>query len=195
MFATSNEQGAWLAYNRVTDVGPDHLGRTSIPVADAMRLYPVSAMRAARDEIERAAAAGNQAARLADLNARRREAFERELYAAARRGELAGRAHDAARKALERVEADLDEATRKQLRGVHYNMSRLAMAEMSGLERTQHQEAEVGAPMIEHAAGARGGDPFPAGWGWPPPVDSSASNAPPGSGVTHRSRGHVHADP
>src|SRR5262245_51363279 len=37
-FARGQDQYAWLEANGVTDIGPDHLSRISIPVADAMRL-------------------------------------------------------------------------------------------------------------------------------------------------------------
>jgi hypothetical protein len=154
MFATSSEVFQWLADHGVKDIGPDHRGRTSIPVADAMRLYAESAEQATISEAARAKAALAEQARLAKLSAQRQETFETELYAAAARGIGSARAAQAARAAVDRVEASLDAATRSQLGLVWTDDGKFSHALLVGLrasndaanEREAAQAQEVSAP-------------------------------------------------
>jgi hypothetical protein len=66
---------AWLADHGVTDIGPDHLGRTSIPVAEAQRLYNEAEMRASIAEGARVEAMSAHAAAVAELRAAVADAF------------------------------------------------------------------------------------------------------------------------
>jgi hypothetical protein len=134
MFATSSDAFQWLADRRVTDIGPDHRGRTSIPVADAMRLYTESAEQAAISEAAKAKAERAAQERLAKLSAQRQETYETELYAAAARGIGSARAMRSAREAVERVEANLDASTRSQLGRVWTDDGRLSYALLAGLK-------------------------------------------------------------
>ena len=76
MFATTAEAFEWLADRGVTDLGPDHRGRTSIPTADAMRLYEESAEQAAISEAARAKATLAEQERLAKLSAQRQQTYK-----------------------------------------------------------------------------------------------------------------------
>jgi hypothetical protein len=139
-FATTSELFEWLADRGVTDIGPDHLGRTSILVADAMRLYTESAEQAAISEGARAKTALAEQERLTKLQAQRQETYERELYAAAARGVGSAKAMRAAREAVERVEANLDAPTRSQLAQVWSDDARFSRALLAGLQ-SQNQLA------------------------------------------------------
>jgi hypothetical protein len=134
MFATSSETFQWLADHGVTDIGPDHCGRTSISVADAQRLYNESAEQATISEAARAKADVAERQRLAKLQAQRQETYETTLYAAAARGVGSAKAAQQAREAVDRVEANLDASTRAQLGLVWTDDGRLSTALMSGLQ-------------------------------------------------------------
>jgi hypothetical protein len=136
-FALNSEVFQWLADRGVTDIGPDHRGRTSIPVADAMRLYAESAEQAAISEASRARAALAEEERLAKLSARRQEVYQTELYAAAARGVGSARAMQAAREAVDRVEANLDLSTRTRLGPYTWDQGRLSHALLAGLQNQQ----------------------------------------------------------
>jgi hypothetical protein len=135
MFATSSEVFQWLADHGVKDFGPDHRGRTSIPVADAIRLYAEGAEQATISEAARAKATLAEQARLAKLSAQRQETYQRELYAAAARGVGSAKAMQAAREAVDRVEAGLDMSTRSQLGLVWCDDGQLSSALLAGLQR------------------------------------------------------------
>jgi hypothetical protein len=147
-FASTSEAFEWLADRGVTDIGPDHRGRTSIPVADAMRLYAESAEQASISEAARAKAARAEQERLTKLAAQRQETYERELYAAAARGVGSAKAMRAAREAVERVEANLDASTRSQLGQVWCDDARFSRALLAGLQNqnalaNEHEAAEA----------------------------------------------------
>jgi hypothetical protein len=118
----------------VTDIGPDHQGRTSIPVADAMRLYTESAEQSTIAEAARAKADVAGRERLAKLQAQRQETYETALYAAAARGIGSAKAMQAAREAVDRAEANLDASTRSQLGRVWTEDGRLGAALLVGLQ-------------------------------------------------------------
>lgn len=147
-FATTSEAFEWLADRGVTDIGPDHLGRTSIPVADAMRLYVESAEQATISEAARAKAALAERERLAKLAAQRQATYETALYEAAARGVGSARAMQAAREAVDRVEANLDISTRAQLGPVWTDDGRLSSALLVGMQHSndianEHEQAEA----------------------------------------------------
>jgi len=137
-FTTTSEAFEWLADRGVTDIGPDHRGRTSIPTADAMRLYQESAEQAAISERAQAKATLVERERLANLQAQRQQTYETTLYAAAARGVGSAKAAQAAREAVDLVEANLDPSTRAQLGRVWTDDGRLSHALLAGL---QHQNA------------------------------------------------------
>jgi hypothetical protein len=140
MFVATSEAFEWLADRGVTDIGPDHRGRTSIRVVDAVRLYAESAEQSALSEKARAKAEQAKQERLAKLQAQRQQTYETELYAAAARGVGSARAMQAAREAVDRVEANLDPSTRAQLGRVWTDDARLSNALVVGLH---NQNAEA----------------------------------------------------
>jgi hypothetical protein len=67
VFGTVAEGYAWLEANGVRDIGPDHLGRASITVADAMRLYEEAKVRSTIAEAARIEARAAHEAAVVEL--------------------------------------------------------------------------------------------------------------------------------
>jgi hypothetical protein len=67
VFSSVAEGYAWLEANGVVDIGPDHLGRSSITVSDAMLLYEEAAVRSTIAEAERIDARAAHEAAVAQL--------------------------------------------------------------------------------------------------------------------------------
>lgn len=99
----------WLA-KRGIDVGPDHMGRLSIPVADAQHLWDDAAKRASDDVAEQALIRGQ--VHTANL---RRAAVAEETMSAAIRHTNVGKAHAAAWAAVAEYDKTLPKEVRKRL--------------------------------------------------------------------------------
>jgi hypothetical protein len=127
---------------RGIDVAPNHRGELSIPVADAQYLWDDAAKRATDEVAARAKAATAERERLEKLAAQRQETYETELYAAAARGIGSAKAMQAARSAVDRVEANLDATTRSQLGRVWSDDGKLGSALLAGLQRSQDEANE-----------------------------------------------------
>jgi hypothetical protein len=83
VFARASDVYEWLADHGVRDVGPDHLGRASIPVADAQRLYDEAEVQSAIVEAARAEALVAHADAVAELREAVSAAFIAETGGAA----------------------------------------------------------------------------------------------------------------